>query len=42
VTSSQQLRGLIGRHAVGEAVTVTYVRDGKTYTTEATLGALKS
>ena len=32
VTSSQQLRGLIGRHAIGEAVTITYLRDGKTLT----------
>ncbi|MDQ1687686.1 MAG: Lon-like protease [Frankiaceae bacterium] len=32
VTSAQQLRGLIGRHKVGEAVSVTFVRNGRTAT----------
>jgi putative serine protease PepD len=39
VTSAEALRGAIDAHAPGDAVTLTVVRNGKTRTVHATLGA---
>jgi putative serine protease PepD len=38
VTTAEQLRGLIDSHRVGDRVTVTVVRDGKTRTVSVRLG----
>ena len=40
VTSAQQLRGIIGRHAVGDSVAVTYTRVGKSSTVK--VGTIQS
>ncbi|WP_417554226.1 S1C family serine protease [Microbacterium sp.] len=42
ISSATDLTGQVRAEASGSTVKITYVRDGKTYTTEATLGALKS
>ncbi len=42
VTTTNNLSSLIGRYTVGETVTVTFIRDGKTQTTQVTLAALPS
>jgi putative serine protease PepD len=42
ISSATDLTAQVRAEASGSTVKITYVRDGKTYTTEATLGALKS